>query len=159
MIAIQRKGGNYEQNVTDNITDSIHRTCNSLLVGRENQHHGLLDRSYYSYIFVSYGGQMNPKNNRVRGKRHQKKTAEMLNGLNIGTLGGADVLAGNFVVECKSRVKFVGEGWFKQAEKHCKKGQIPVVVIHIKGTHYDNDFVMVKMKDFRKLIGGEQNEQ
>jgi hypothetical protein len=40
--------------------------------------------------------------NRQRGKAHQKKVAEMLNGIDIGILGGEDVLTDDFSIECKS---------------------------------------------------------
>lgn len=96
---------------------------------------------------------MSTKTNRQRGKRHQKKIAEKLNGLNLGTLGATDVLTEDFAIECKSRQKFVGEVWYEQAEKYAK-GKIPIVIIHIKGKNYDNDYVLIKLKHFKPLIEG-----
>ncbi len=94
---------------------------------------------------------MRAERNRARGKQHQRKVAEKLKGLNLGTLGGVDVLTDKFAVECKSRQKFVAINWFEQAVKNAN-GKTPIVVIHIVGKRYDNDFVMIRMKDFLTLI-------
>lgn len=94
------------------------------------------------------------KKNRARGKAHQKKVAEKVNGLNLGTLGGTDVLSDLFLIEAKSREKFVGTGWYEQAEKHKKQfpSKMPLVVIHINKKSYDSDMVMLKLTDFLGLI-------
>jgi hypothetical protein len=96
---------------------------------------------------------MNPKVNRRRGKDHQKAVAELLSGLNIGTLGGADVLTSKFSIECKSRGKFVARGWIDQASKNALKGTIPIVVVHETNRRYENDLVVLRIKDFLSLIG------
>lgn len=93
-------------------------------------------------------------NNKQRGKAHQKRISEELNGMNVGTLGGEDVIVFDppLSIECKSRKKFIGESWFKQCEENNKRKVTPVVVVHITGKHVDNDIVMIKMKDFKRLI-------
>jgi len=90
--------------------------------------------------------------NKSRGKAHEKKMAEMLNGINIGTLGGEDVAHDKLSVECKSRLKFIGTGWYEQAVKNNKRGKIPVVIVHIKNKSYDNDLVMLNINDFKRLL-------
>ena len=76
-----------------------------------------------------------------------------MKGLNLGTLGGVDVLADEFAIECKSRVKFVGVGWMEQALKYAKKHKkTPLVVVHKKNSQYINDLVMLRMRDFLKLL-------
>lgn len=91
------------------------------------------------------------KNNRQRGKAHQSKTADAFGGLNVGTLGGEDVHHSKFSIECKSTQKFVGEKWYEQACKNNKFDRIPIVVVHIKGKRYEEDYVIIKRKDFLKL--------
>lgn len=90
--------------------------------------------------------------NRQRGKAHQKKVAEMLNGIDIGILGGEDVLTDGFSIECKSVMKFVGEKWYAQCIKNNKRKKIPIVVVHIKNKSYDNDYVLININDFKKII-------
>lgn len=93
------------------------------------------------------------KRNRQRGKAHQAAVAELLDGLNLGTLGKVDVLRRDYAIECKSRKKFVGTGWMKQAEKHAKKfGNTPIVVVHRTNTRYTSDLVILRMKDFLALL-------
>jgi len=93
------------------------------------------------------------KRNRARGKEHQKAVANLVKGLNLGTLGGVDVLTKDFSIECKSRVKFVGYGWMDQAERHNKKySKVPLVVIHQKGKRYTSDLVLLRITDFLELI-------
>ena len=90
--------------------------------------------------------------NKARGKSHEKKVAEKFNGVNIGILNGEDVATDKFSIECKSRVKFVGFTWYEQALRNNKRGKIPIVVVHLKNKSYDNDLVMVNIKDFLELI-------
>lgn len=92
--------------------------------------------------------------NRVRGKAHQKKVAEKLQGIDIGILGGEDVLTDKFSIECKSVQRFVGEKWYKQCVKNNKRQKIPIVVVHIKNKSYDNDFVMIRLADFKSIVEG-----
>jgi hypothetical protein len=98
----------------------------------------------------------NSKRNRQRGKAHQRTIAKKVSGLNIGILGGADVINDRFVIECKSRKSFVGQKWYSQVAKETAKhdGKVPIVVIHVVGKRYENDFVLIKLKDFIDLTGG-----
>jgi hypothetical protein len=93
-------------------------------------------------------------NNRQRGKAHQKRIAEELSGMNVGTLGGEDVVVFDppMSVECKSRKKFIGESWFAQCTLNNKRKVTPVVTVHIVGKGVDNDIVMLRMKDFKELL-------
>jgi len=99
----------------------------------------------------------NPKRNRQRGKEHQKRIAELFKGLNLGTLGGVDVLADKFAIECKSRVKSVIESWFAQAEKYTPKDKLPLLVVHIKGKRYENDYAVLRIKDLLSILEGEND--
>jgi len=94
--------------------------------------------------------------NRQRGKRAQKKIAERLNALNIGTLGKVDLLHEEFIVEVKDRAKFIGDNFLKQAEKYTKDfpNKIPISIVHIRGTRYDNSIVLIRLKDFVEVING-----
>ncbi|RLC49240.1 MAG: hypothetical protein DRH57_00020 [Candidatus Cloacimonadota bacterium] len=100
---------------------------------------------------------MNPKRNRRRGKANQKAIAELFNGKDVGVLGESDVITEKFCIEAKSRKKFVGEKWYRQAEEYTKKdplakGKIPIVVVHITGKRHENDFVIIRVKDFLELL-------
>ena len=93
--------------------------------------------------------------NRQRGKAHQKKTAQLLGGVNVGTLGGEDVLTDEYSVECKSTKAFVGAKWFKQCDDNNTRKKIPLVIVHVRGTRYTEDLVIIRMKDFLGLQKGE----
>jgi len=90
-------------------------------------------------------------NNRIRGKTHQKKTAKTLNGIDIGILGGMDVLTDKFSIECKSRKAFVAVSWYDQAKKN-SKNKIPLLVVHVTGKQYKNDLVILSIQDFKSLM-------
>jgi hypothetical protein len=92
------------------------------------------------------------RHNRKRGKRVQKKISDRLNAENIGTLGGEDCKTSNLSIECKGLKKFVGVKYMEQAEKNNIREVLPVVVVHVIGTKYDEDIVMIRFKEFKKLI-------
>lgn len=96
---------------------------------------------------------MNPKNNRDRGKRTEKAIAKRLNGTRRGVLGGHDVTAGPWAVEVKSRVSFVGCGWFDQAVRNTPEGKTPLVVCHVHGKRHDQDIVMLRLSDWLEWYG------
>jgi len=100
---------------------------------------------------------MNPKRNRARGKEHQKKVAEFFKGLNLGTLGKVDVLTEKFAIECKSRTKAVIESWFAQAEKYTPKDKLPLLIVHIKGKRYENDYAVLRIKDLLAILEERNN--
>jgi hypothetical protein len=91
--------------------------------------------------------------NRDRGKATERATAQALNGKRVGIMGGEDVQAGLFSVECKSRARFVAQGWMEQAKRNCPPGRVPMVVAHIHGQRRANDLVMVRMSDWLDLYG------
>jgi hypothetical protein len=99
---------------------------------------------------------MNPKNNRRRGKASQAKIAKIINGINIGTLGGEDILHEKFSIEVKSVSKCVIYKWMEQCEKNNKRKKIPCVIVHLKNTkHESSDLVIFKLKDVINIFKGE----
>lgn len=92
------------------------------------------------------------RKNRKRGKRVQKKVNDRLGADNVGTLGGEDGKNSKFSVEVKGLKKFVGEKYMLQAENNNVRKVIPIVVVHIVGSKYENDLVMIRFKDFKKLV-------
>jgi len=99
------------------------------------------------------------KKNRRRGKEAEKMVAKFFSGLRIGILGGADVITDRFVVEVKEREKIpaiIRQG-IEQAEKYAS-GKIPVFVLHKLGSCYDNDYVILKMKNFLEVIDVAERE-
>jgi hypothetical protein len=91
--------------------------------------------------------------NRERGKRTERATAKALNGRRFGVLGGEDVHAGLFSIECKSRKKFIGNSFMDQARRNCPKGRVPLVVVHVHGKRHSDDLVMLRMADWVDLYG------
>jgi len=91
--------------------------------------------------------------NRNRGKATERATAKRLGGKGVGILGGEDVSAGLFSVECKSRVRFVGQGWMSQAVRNCPRGRVPMLVVHLHGARHADDLVMLRMSDWLDLYG------
>lgn len=86
--------------------------------------------------------------NRKRGKRVEKKIAKLLGGERIGILGGTDVVIPGFSIEVKSRKKFAPLKWLEQARNNCRPGDRPMVRVHITGTSYDNDIIMMDQEHF-----------
>lgn len=96
---------------------------------------------------------MNPKANRRRGKQSQKKVAELVGGVNIGTLGGEDVLHEKFSIEVKSITRGVIFKWMEQCEKNNKRKKIPCVIVHRKGTKHEvSDLVIFRFKDIKNIF-------
>ncbi len=100
-----------------------------------------------------------PSLNRRRGKAYQKALAKRLGGLDIGVLGGADVILDHFAIEAKSVARFTGATWMQQAIKNAARlGKTPLVSVHVRGSKHDNDIVLIRLGDFLKLIGGKNGE-
>lgn len=95
--------------------------------------------------------------NRRRAKKAEKAVAEIMGGVRVGIMGGEDVSCGKFSVEVKSRKKFTAEKWFLQSCKNAK-GKIPIVVIHVTGKHHDNDYVMMRLKDFMEVTNEDKQK-
>lgn len=93
--------------------------------------------------------------NRARAYRMEKYYADLFGGLRVGTLGKEDVMHKEFSIECKERQSDSGLKtmlqWFKQAESHAKD-KIALLGIHLLGKNYDDDYVVIKLKDFMALI-------
>ena len=90
--------------------------------------------------------------NRNKGKRFEKKFAEMLGTVQVGLYGGEDIWHPHFSFECKDRASFVGCNWMDQAEENNKRNVYPAVAIHKTGTSYDNTYIMLRWKDFKELF-------
>jgi hypothetical protein len=91
------------------------------------------------------------KTNRERGKRHERAIAKKLGGLRIGVLSGEDVKHDTYSVECKSREKLAIEKWMLQCEANCPEDKIPLLVCHTHNQQYDNDLVVMRMRDWEML--------
>lgn len=91
--------------------------------------------------------------NRNRGKRAERATAKLLNGRRLGVLGKHDVESEKYGVEVKSREKI--PKWFTkfwdQTEANCPEDKIPLLVIHKLNQRHDDDWVVLKMKDFLEI--------
>ena len=94
---------------------------------------------------------MNPKRNRQRGKEVEKAIAKIFNGDRMGLFGGEDVKHPKFSIEVKSRLKFVAKKWMAQANRNNKNNKIPIVVVHEKNTHHENDLVIINIQDFLRI--------
>lgn len=91
--------------------------------------------------------------NRNRGKATERAVARSLGGKRVGVLGGEDVEAGLFSVECKSRKAFIGQSFMAQAVRNCPQGRVPMVVVHVHGQRRSGDLVMLRMSDWLDLYG------
>ena len=99
---------------------------------------------------------MNPKRNRQRGKETERAIALLLGGKRIGTMCGEDVEHPLWSIECKSRQRFYPLKWLEQASKHCPPNKTPLVVIHQRHKEYMDSVVMISMRDWIDLHGGEK---
>jgi hypothetical protein len=88
---------------------------------------------------------------------HERRTAEALEGMRTGVLGGEDVFHHIYSIEAKSVKKFVGIKWFEQCDRNNRRKKIPMVVVHQTGLKGDNDIIMIRRKDFISVLGGEKN--
>ncbi|MEM0324940.1 MAG: hypothetical protein QXW35_03505 [Candidatus Aenigmatarchaeota archaeon] len=91
--------------------------------------------------------------NRQRGKRAERKIAEKLGGRRVGILGKEDVITEKFIVEVKDRKEFVGEKFLMQAEKHKTDNKVCIAIVHIRGKRYEDSIVLIRLKDFKELVG------
>ncbi|MEM4134344.1 MAG: hypothetical protein QXV73_04030 [Candidatus Micrarchaeia archaeon] len=85
--------------------------------------------------------------NRQRAKEVERAVAKKVGGRRVGILGQEDISHDKFSIEVKSRKVFVAEKWFAQAEKNAK-GKVPLLIVHVTGKRHDNDYVIMKLKDF-----------
>lgn len=97
---------------------------------------------------------MKLKNNHIRGKNAERRVAKYFNGKRLGILGKEDVITDNLIIEVKSRKSLSFEKWYNQLVKNIEKNsnKIPIVVAIKKNQKIDNAFVIISVKDFKKLI-------
>lgn len=90
-------------------------------------------------------------------KEHERRTARRLSGIRNGNTGTAtaDVQAGRYAVECKSRKQL--PTWLldamAQAKRNATPGTVGIVVLHKVGQRSDNDIVCLTMADFQAIAG------
>ncbi len=103
------------------------------------------------------------RRNRQRGKANQKVLASILDGDNLGTLGGVDVRVEEYYIEAKSFKEDKIPKWFKdiweQAVFHTKRGGVPVVQIHKYKDRHDEDWIVLPLWKFKELIGEEYGKE
>jgi len=92
------------------------------------------------------------RKNRRSGKRVQKRINEGIGAKNVGLWGGEDGEHPIFSIEAKGREKFVGTEFMAQADANCPKDKIPLVIVHLKGTSYNKDIVMIRITHFKELM-------
>jgi hypothetical protein len=97
------------------------------------------------------------RRNRVRGKRNQRALKRFLGDRaeDRGILGGADVVHDqHFYIEAKE-LKKIPSGFMKfwlQATYHCPNGRVPCVQIHELNKRHEDDFVFMRLEDFKGEI-------
>ena len=85
-------------------------------------------------------------------KEHERRTARRLSGVRNGNTGRptADVTAGAFAVECKSRKEL--PAWLtdamNQAKRNAQADQVGIVVLHQVGARSDNDIICIRLADW-----------
>ena len=92
------------------------------------------------------------RQNRKRGSRVQKKINNKFGAENVGIFGNEDGRHPDFSLETKGLKKFVGSKFMEQCEANNTRKVTPIVIVHIIGSKYENDLVMLRMKDFKKLV-------
>jgi len=91
-------------------------------------------------------------NNRKSGKYVQKEISKLMEGKDIGIIGGEDIEHDIYSIEVKSRKKYSIEVWMKQTENNSPQGKIPLLRLHSKGKKYSDDFVIIRAKNFKSEI-------
>lgn len=87
--------------------------------------------------------------NRIRGKNTERALAKILGGRRVGILGKEDIdMSTGFCVEVKDRVKFTGDGFLKQAEKHLTDHKKAIAIVHIHKQPHEKDIVLMRLKDW-----------
>lgn len=92
-------------------------------------------------------------------KRTERKIADRLGGKRVPVTGRArgdapDIAHDRFALEVKHRRLL--PAWLSdamaQAIASCSGRRIPVVILHQHGHHHDNDFVVLRFKDFLDIV-------
>lgn len=96
--------------------------------------------------------------NRHRGKTFEKHIAKLTGGDRVGIFGGTDVVCESngisgekWSIECKTRKSFTGKSFMDQSVRNSPFEYTPLVIVHVVGQRHDNDLVMIRMKDWRKV--------
>jgi hypothetical protein len=92
--------------------------------------------------------------NRNRGKALERYVAKDLGGRRVGILGQEDVSAHGFSIECKERnalPRFLVD-CMNQAERNAR-GDVAVVVLHELQSDHGLDYVILRYKHFREILG------
>ena len=92
--------------------------------------------------------------NRRRAKEVERRLAKKLGARRVGILGKEDLSHPQFSFEVKERKKVAISKWFEQAEKNANN-KIPALIIHEYRKNHDQDFVVLRLKDFLALIKAE----
>jgi len=92
--------------------------------------------------------------NRDRGNSLQRYMSKRLGGLNVGILGGEDIMleGGKFSIEVKERQSFAGWKFMEQAINNSSPKKIPIVILHILKKSHNTDLVMIQLKDWEEII-------
>jgi len=96
--------------------------------------------------------------NKARGRAFQTKLAEMSEGMNVGTLGGEDVMHKEFSYEAKTYNKnaktYKGKEWAGEAALQCfdtSRYQTELVIIRVKSFNF-HELFMLRWRWWRQLI-------
>lgn len=96
-------------------------------------------------------------------KAVERRIAARLGAERVGCTGKAtaDVVTDWLSVEVKARKAL--PGWLlnamSQAEQASEDGRLPIVVLHQKHKHHDDDLVMLRLSDFEAWFGGNDETQ
>lgn len=90
--------------------------------------------------------------NKRRGRRTENKIADKMGAVRQGLYGQEDAAHPIFSIEVKDRKKFTGKSFMDQAIANAPTGKVPIVIVHVTGDRHDNDLVMIRMKDWQKIV-------
>ena len=98
---------------------------------------------------------------RDRGKAHERRVARRLGGERVPSPGrergyAPDVRHPRWSIECKAWAKvphYLSDA-MDQAVRSVRGAQVPVVILHVKGQRSDNDYVVMRMKEWEAAVGG-----
>ncbi len=65
-----------------------------------------------------------------------------------------DLIMGNYLIECKRRAKIGVHEFMDQADRACKPGQTPIVIMRADGK---KSLAMMHLPDLLKLLGNEMD--
>lgn len=95
-------------------------------------------------------------------KNTERQIASRLGGVRVPVTGrgrgdAPDIQHPAYAVECKHRKTI--PNWlhdaFAQAKASVRDEQLPIVVLHESGKRHDDDYVVVRLADFRDWFGGD----